>query len=273
MLKQAEIAELVKEIESLKYGIFCHSSLVGEKDIELHVHSEAWHLMYPTGKNISVNYILDGKTKTLLVPANHFIWMPPGIHHNIVAISDDFMLTSIYYTEVPDDPFYYEIGVFAANRILVDLFKMVKDWNTKIHLEDKKKYPILTCILSLISDNSNREFKIKLPFTTHYQLNSILDYINERLNDSIEISDICRQFGLSERSILSLFQKELGTSYSNHLKTIRVIKSIELLTTTDKRINEIAYLVGYSSFPTFCNTFKNLVGTNPKNYKESLLNQ
>jgi transcriptional regulator GlxA family with amidase domain len=40
-----------------------------------------------------------------------------------------------------------------------------------------------------------------------------------------------------------------------------------LLTTTPLSINEVAIHVGYDSYPTFSNTFFDIVGVRPKVYK------
>jgi transcriptional regulator GlxA family with amidase domain len=65
--------------------------------------------------------------------------------------------------------------------------------------------------------------------------------------------EFLNKLGFSERSLLRLFQEDLKMLYAQYLKTLRVVRAIESLTSTNLSINEISFQVGYDSFPTFSN--------------------
>ena len=122
--------------------------------------------------------------------------------------------------------------------------------------------------MCILADSYSRRLPIELPVAKHDRLQQILNFLQDQLNEQINIGMIANKFGFSERSLQRLFQTELNLSYAHYLKTLRVVRAIELLSSTDLSINEIAYKVGYESFPTFSNTFLDVVGVRPKVYRK-----
>ena len=122
--------------------------------------------------------------------------------------------------------------------------------------------------MCILADSYSRRLPIELPVAKHDRLQQILNFLQDQLNEQINIGIIANKFGFSERSLQRLFQTELNLSYAHYLKTLRVVRAIELLSSTDLSINEIAYKVGYESFPTFSNTFLEVVGVRPKVYRK-----
>ncbi|MFN8357203.1 MAG: AraC family transcriptional regulator [Spirosomataceae bacterium] len=259
--------EIKKTIDDFKEGVYCHSRLVGEKVIPMHVHGNKSQLMYAEGKCIRIYYEEAHEVKTIFIPARHFAWMPMGVPHSVEANHPDFILTNIFYTEVFEEYFYQQVGVYAANNLLVELLKHIQSWNGIIRNDDFKKYSVLNTIMCILSDASNRKLPIALPVAKEKRLQEVLNYMQDQLTEPISIATISNRFGFSERSLLRLFQEDLNMSYAQYLKTLRVVNAIELLTTTNLTINEIAFTVGYDSFPTFSNTFQDVVGVRPKIYR------
>lgn len=263
--KRQGIKEL---IDNFKEGAYCHSRLLGEKVIPMHSHENKYQLMYAEGKCIRIYYEVGNELKTIFIPSRHFAWMPKGVPHTVEAGHPDVFITNIFYTEVLNDDFYEKAGVYAANNLLVELLAYIKQWNTIVLSNEEKKFSILRSIMCILSENSNRRLPIELPVAKEPRLQVILNFMQDQMTEQISISQISNQFGFSERSLLRLFQEDLKMSYAQYLKTLRVVRAIELLTTTKLSINEIAFQVGYDSFPTFSNTFQDLVGVRPKVYRQ-----
>ncbi len=60
-----------------------------------------------------------------------------------------------------------------------------------------------------------------------------------------------------------LFYRETGEKFSDYLTRIRIEKAKELLTSTDKPIQEIALEVGFNDAGYFTRRFKSYEGTTP----------
>lgn len=267
-IEPQERLEVKQSIDSFTEGVYCHSRLLGEKVIPMHSHENKYQLMYAEGKCIRIYYEVGNELKTIFIPSRHFAWMPKGVPHSVEAGHPDVIITNIFYTEVLSDNFYEKVGVYAANNLLVELLAYIKQWNTIVLSNEEKKFSILRSIMCILSENSNRRLPIELPVAKEPRLQVILNYMQDQMTEQISISQVSSQFGLSERSLLRLFQEDLRMSYAQYLKTLRVVRAIELLTTTNLNINEISFQVGYDSFPTFSNTFQDVVGVRPKVYRK-----
>ena len=260
--------EIRKTIDDFTEGVYCHSRSVGEKVIPMHYHENKYQLMYTEGKCVRIYYQLKEEVRTLFVPARHFAWVPKGVSHSVEANHSDFVMTSIFYINVLEGEFYNNVGVYAANNLLIELLNYVQDWDGIVLRNDEKKYSALWTIMCILADSYSRRLPIELPVAKHDRLQQILNFLQDQLNEQINIGMIANKFGFSERSLQRLFQTELNLSYAHYLKTLRVVRAIELLSSTDLSINEIAYKVGYESFPTFSNTFLEVVGVRPKVYRK-----
>lgn len=224
--------EIREKIDNFTEGVYCHSRTVGEKVIPMHIHDNKYQLMYAEGKCVRIYYEKHKEIKTLFVPARHFAWMPKGVVHSVEANHPDFIMTSIFYTEVLNIDFYDNVGVYAANNLLIELLSYIQTWDGIILTNEEKKYSILRSIMYILSDSNNRKLPIELPIAKEPRLQIILNYMQDQLNEQININELANKFGFSERSLQRLFQEDLKMSYAQYLKTLRVVRAIELLNTT-----------------------------------------
>ncbi|WP_238140935.1 helix-turn-helix domain-containing protein [Psychroflexus sp. S27] len=58
-------------------------------------------------------------------------------------------------------------------------------------------------------------------------------------------------------------------SFIKYYTRLRIFKSLELLMNPNYNISEIANRVGYNSLPTFSNTFHEIMGKRPSEYRKS----
>ncbi|MCB0649108.1 MAG: helix-turn-helix domain-containing protein [Saprospiraceae bacterium] len=263
----AERLTVRHSIDTFAEGAYCHSRILGDRLIPMHSHENKYQLMYAEGKCIRVCYKSDGELTSMFIPARHFAWIPRGVEHSVEVGHPDVQITNIFYTEVLHDPFYTKTGVYAASNLLVELLHHIKMWNTAVHSRDKKKYSILHTIMCILSDESNKKLPIELPVAKNPRLQEILDFMHYHMPHKISIGNLAGQYGMSERSLLRLFREDVQMSYAQYLKTLRVVKALELLTSTSMTINQIAYEIGYESLPTFSNTFREMIGVRPKVYR------
>lgn len=83
---------------------------------------------------------------------------------------------------------------------------------------------------------------------------------------------IARAVGQSPRNLSRKFSKELGMTWRETLRRLRVMKAIELLATSNASVTEICFGVGYASLSAFHASFRDLVGISPTQYRQSAIN-
>lgn len=90
------------------------------------------------------------------------------------------------------------------------------------------------------------------------------EYMNPwNLNGLVQIAN------MSKGNLIRIFKKATHQTPIEYLIDIRIQHAMELLSTTDIPINEIAYQVGFSDHNYFSRHFRNKVNTSPKAFRMS----
>ncbi len=98
----------------------------------------------------------------------------------------------------------------------------------------------------------------------------VKNVINKKFSEGITLSELASQFHVSSSYLSRLFYKETGKKFSKYLDHIRVNKARELLKTTDYRIYQIAFKIGFDDPYYFSSWFKKKVGISPTTYRENI---
>lgn len=250
-----------KKVDADKKSIYCHHDVMGELYIATHKHSKA-QLLYAEGDVVFVTT----ETKTYFLPAHHFIWIPGGTEHSIQPKSENVMMRNLYFpVEKDEDSFYQNEGIYPVNNLLLEMMLFTNRWNGDL----KKKspnYTIAKAIKAILPEICLNNLPLELPLPKDPRLRKILTHIENNFREPILFADLAHQFGYSERSLYRLFQKDLGMSFMQYYTIRRILKSIELLLEKKLSVKEVAEEIGYSSVPTFSNTFFKILGQRPSDY-------
>lgn len=248
-------------------GVYCYSQELKEGNAPIYTYDKG-KLIYTEGGTVYV--ITEEKTWYLL--ARHYIWIPAGVMHSIHADNANVMIRALFFHSRPEDPaFFNQIGVYPVNDLLLEMIDYTRNWKGAILPEDEQRYTFVMAIKAILPELSKHKLPFELPIAKDSRLKKITAFLKNNLSSPLHLSEIAQQFGFSERSLARLFQSDLRMSYIKYLRTLRIIHALELLTTTNLSVNEIAFKVGYDSFPTFSNMFYQMVGVRPKTYLQQKL--
>lgn len=107
-----------------------------------------------------------------------------------------------------------------------------------------------------------------ISFDTIEKFDSVLDYIKENYTKSrITLELLSNVSGLNKTFLSALFPKLTGSNFKDYLNRLRVDRAIELLTSTEKNISEIAFLCGFDTIRTLNNVFKCVAGVTPSDFR------
>lgn len=98
---------------------------------------------------------------------------------------------------------------------------------------------------------------------------SIIDFVNANYMRPIKISDAFGSGQYNTPYLSKHFKQETGMTFSEYLKHVRISASRRLLSNTDKSVAEISELVGYADTTFFHNTFRNMIGCTPLEYRKN----
>jgi AraC-like DNA-binding protein len=101
------------------------------------------------------------------------------------------------------------------------------------------------------------------PGRTHMQLGRAVTFIEVHLGERLTLPVIAKVAGLSARSLVRLFRKEVGTSVVEFILRRRIARACDLLRRTDHTCAEIAFEAGFGSVQHFNRIFRRYEGVPP----------
>jgi AraC-like DNA-binding protein len=98
------------------------------------------------------------------------------------------------------------------------------------------------------------------------QMGAALSAIHDRVNAPWTVESLAEAAGMSRSAFAARFKELLGQTPLEYVTGWRMQKAIQLLERRDKKLPEIARLVGYESDAAFSKAFKRVVRANPGEY-------
>lgn len=101
------------------------------------------------------------------------------------------------------------------------------------------------------------------------EASTIVEFIHSHYHQKITLEDLSEQFYLSEGTISERIKQKTAMTFVEYLTYYRILKSMELLETTNLTIGEIASEVGFSDSRYFSTVFKKYTGVTPTNFRQN----
>lgn len=110
--------------------------------------------------------------------------------------------------------------------------------------------------------------KAKREDISNYIIQKAICYIQNHYQEGITLEEVSTILEITPEYLSTLFNREVGINFSTFLKQFRISHAKRLLKGTDKRVYEIAELVGYSDAKYFARVFKEEQGVSPGDYRQ-----
>lgn len=136
-------------------------------------------------------------------------------------------------------------------------------------IQPQKLHEALKKAISLIEqsklNNSPHISHNELEDDIYYQIKT---YIEQNYNQDLSLALIANQFHLSEAHLSRKFKSLFGMNLVCYLKQIRIAHAKKYLIQTNKKISDIAFLVGYEDEKYFSRVFKTTENISAHNYRQ-----
>jgi AraC-like DNA-binding protein len=96
----------------------------------------------------------------------------------------------------------------------------------------------------------------------------VQNYINNHFTEPVNLKDTAVMFHTSMHYLCHLFKETTGTTFTQYLLDRRISYAREILSNTNKSIQEISMETGFASMNHFIKTFKKKSGISPSHYRE-----
>ena len=103
-----------------------------------------------------------------------------------------------------------------------------------------------------------------------YKLKQAIEYIGDRLNEPIKVTDIAKLVDISQYYFCRLFNESTGVSPYQYVIRQRVAKAKDFLRNSKLPLSDIAFECGFSSQSQMTYHFRKCVGVTPKVYRNKL---
>ena len=224
----------------------------------------------------------------VLLREGEFIFIPKKMPHQIVKISEDFVklvwgfnaksekdktdadynqlliirkLTQ--YIVVPYTPNTLNILYLLFRNLdekKLGWYSMVKQHLYEIFVE------VVRCLIDkndLTVESDEDDHKVRM--------DAIAPYIMDNMANGITITELAREFAISERQLSRICNREYGMSAGEYIRMLQMEEAKRLLGDFELSIAGVANMVGYSDYYAFCKAFKRVEGLSPAKFRGSLL--
>lgn len=97
----------------------------------------------------------------------------------------------------------------------------------------------------------------------------LVDYIEDNLDESIDITSIARNFGISPWYLQHSFRALVGDTLGGYVRGRKMTQATEILAHTDLPLLDIAVRLGFSSHEAFTRAFQKQYNMTPSSYRKT----
>lgn len=131
-------------------------------------------------------------------------------------------------------------------------------------IEDRSSDPVVA--FACWAKSSLGEFRTEHPLPFAFRIAGLVD---RRLAGPITARSLANELGTGERVVRNVIQRRFGQPLHAFVTTARVRCAVELLTTTDTKIEVVGMLVGYRSKKNFYCAIHRYTGRTPNNVRRT----
>lgn len=106
--------------------------------------------------------------------------------------------------------------------------------------------------------------------TENNAINVAKSYINSHYMEDINLNVMADVVHMNPYYFSTFFKKYSGVNFKEYISKVRVEKSIQYMVSTDKKLYEIATLVGFSDARSFGEAFQRIYGETPNEYRKRI---
>lgn len=233
-------------------------------DNVLHQHQKGQLVYVESG----FQYITIGE-RIYLLPQNHAAWIPPNAIHKTNSHSEKIKLMIMFADTDKKNSFYDEVNVFSVPPVLREMIKYSERWS-KLMAKDNDEVLFLKALFNELPRFVEHSLKLHICLPKDNRLTKVIEHLHNHYNTEIKMEDLGDMALLSSRSLERIFKKETGLTLSKYQQMLRIIKSLELLSSGNLTISETAYEVGYRSVQAYTRSFQSVMQFRPTDFMKNI---
>jgi len=126
-------------------------------------------------------------------------------------------------------------------------------------------------ILLLLLRGDTRKILVEQDNFEKIRLKPVLDYVENHLNDRIQVEEVCKIANMSYYYFVKYFKKTIGLSFTEYVNYRKVKWAERILLTKDLSISEVGEKIGMPNMAHFYKMFKKYNDCSPKQFQRKML--
>lgn len=226
---------------------------------------------------LSGSCLLDVEEHTFNLSEKEGVIILPNRYHYPDVQSDNFERFSIAFT-APEGFFSNIINKGSSSYITFQITSELTDLCRRIYSEHSLNNTYQSVMLHALLTELTVSILRILNFEDSEKKNQLIKeiarfqtidgFFNENLADINSEAALAEMLHISKRQLSRILHRHYGMGFRQKLINTRMDRAAWFLRTSDKRISEIAELVGYFSDAAFFQVFKSYFGTTPLQYRK-----
>ncbi|MNC43867.1 HTH-type transcriptional activator Btr [compost metagenome] len=102
------------------------------------------------------------------------------------------------------------------------------------------------------------------------RLKPVLDYVEENLENRIQVEEVCRIANVSYYYFVKYFKKVMGMSFLEYVNFKKIKKAERMLLTQDVSVTQVADSIGMPNMAHFYKVFKKHNHCSPNEYRKKM---
>lgn len=145
------------------------------------------------------------------------------------------------------------------------LYTIIEEFKLKNEYRDLYLEGAMTELIGIVlRENSSQQLNTE----TAMQLNSLIIYMNEKVDDNLTLDELASFAHLSKWSLINIFNKYYEVSPIKYYNNLRYMRAKDLLQFSFLTIKEISTKMHFNDPQTFSRWFKNIDGNYPIFYRK-----
>lgn len=276
-----QILKFIKDKLGGEYAIGISDSMEGVSYIRTAFiqASEALKYRIFASSDKIINYsAIRGLNKNYRIPVEHIKKIPEMVGTNRVR-EIDILLSEVFDIDaLHENSIGYLLEIIEGiNKSVIQyfiehipqkaasmskLFEEMRDVYNFRNIEDYF-HALRNCIIEI----NDFYLTLKDVYRKNNKVDAAISYIDENYYKDISMTMVANYVSIYYTNFSILFSEEMGMSFVDYLRQVRINKSKELLKATEYKIKEVSEMVGFKNPKHFAKSFKLVTGISPIEYK------
>lgn len=232
---------------------------------------------YHFHKNIELIYVIGGKAictvnnKTKTLEAGEFAFCLSNEIHSISSVGESRIWVGVFSEDFIHEFTKHQKGKTGSKfsfKCSEGLMRYLSENLIKKELSDV--FMIKSCLYALCSEYLRQ---IPLEEGNGKQasiMGDIVEYIEKNYKSSLSLATLAESFGYEYCYFSKIFNRLFSMRFNDYVNIYRFNEACAMLTESELSITDIAYESGFQSVRSFNNTFKQLSGISPSQWRSHI---